>query len=426
MMLKQLLDDLTHGTYKKRCDAADKLGHLKDRSAVEPLIHMLEKEWDDDVIVAAIKALGHIGDNRAVEPLQKLYDEEFEERILNEIRTALLILCPATTTSEQTLIHTSKNRLVAYFEKIRADIPNAGFAYHFTDISNLGNIISEGFIYSRNNVARKKLIVTQGGDKHIIDKTPLWVKDYTRCYLRPRPPMLYNVEGIKSKPSQDKWRGHKKPHIPIPVYLIFNIVDLLVMLPENDVVVFDGNAASNGSSCSKNENLTPLEFLLLAIDWSSVFIDQIDPGDLYTNNKRQAEMIIKDRLSMRLCSRIVFRSDAEKKLARQLIPDINNYNLSINREFYNCQKTYVENVEIKSSRILIRIMNYHEGCQLLGEIANLYDNKPSYARSFHQQDETLFLHRFSNLTRGKYRLDLYIHNEEGEKFLVCRDSFRIT
>lgn len=57
--------------------AAEELGRLGDRRAVEPLIDALGDD-DELVRVRAAKALGILGDPRALPPLQKLYRRESE------------------------------------------------------------------------------------------------------------------------------------------------------------------------------------------------------------------------------------------------------------------------------------------------------------------------------------------------------------
>ena len=64
--------------------AAEALGKIGDKKAVEPLINCLQSdEWwefldcrEIDMWIEAIKALGNIGDQRALKPLNKLLDNE--------------------------------------------------------------------------------------------------------------------------------------------------------------------------------------------------------------------------------------------------------------------------------------------------------------------------------------------------------------
>ena len=85
--LRKLLDSLVdkddisrEGTQKR---AAEKLGELGDKRAVEPLIDALndmgEKFRDAGAARAAAEALGKIGDKRAVEPLIKVMAKDGEE-----------------------------------------------------------------------------------------------------------------------------------------------------------------------------------------------------------------------------------------------------------------------------------------------------------------------------------------------------------
>jgi HEAT repeat protein len=62
--------------YRVREAAAEALGRLGDRRAVEPLIRVMGGDWADDVRRAAIEALGKLGDARAVKPLIKALGDE--------------------------------------------------------------------------------------------------------------------------------------------------------------------------------------------------------------------------------------------------------------------------------------------------------------------------------------------------------------
>ncbi len=70
--IEPLIHALKNDDYRVRKGAADALGHIGDRRAVEPLIHALKyarSYADQSVQSAAASALGYIGDRRAVEPL---------------------------------------------------------------------------------------------------------------------------------------------------------------------------------------------------------------------------------------------------------------------------------------------------------------------------------------------------------------------
>jgi hypothetical protein len=66
--IDQLISDLDSERSTLRCQAARRLGELKARSAVGPLIRKLA-HFDNNTKIAAAQALGEIGDPRAVDPL---------------------------------------------------------------------------------------------------------------------------------------------------------------------------------------------------------------------------------------------------------------------------------------------------------------------------------------------------------------------
>lgn len=83
----QMLSDEEEGN---RWKAAERLGRLKDPTAVDPLIETL---WDDDsrVRLKAAWALGRIGDRRAIPPLRRLYrmENEWGQEIISEALEAI-------------------------------------------------------------------------------------------------------------------------------------------------------------------------------------------------------------------------------------------------------------------------------------------------------------------------------------------------
>lgn len=60
--------------------AIEALGKIGDTRAVEPLIEALEK-WDMTKRMAAAEALGKIGDTRAIEPLIKVLSDSYVDRL---------------------------------------------------------------------------------------------------------------------------------------------------------------------------------------------------------------------------------------------------------------------------------------------------------------------------------------------------------
>ncbi|MSU76821.1 MAG: DUF4190 domain-containing protein [Gemmataceae bacterium] len=81
------LQNLTHSEANKRMLAADSLGKLKEKRAVEPLISALS-DAQPSVRQAAIKALAQIKDDRAIDPLVKTL-KDGDSRIRQESIRAL-------------------------------------------------------------------------------------------------------------------------------------------------------------------------------------------------------------------------------------------------------------------------------------------------------------------------------------------------
>lgn len=114
--------------------------------------------------------------------------------------------------------------------------------YHFTDFSNLRNILESGYLYSRNGAINKFGDFIDGADPDIIGKLNKFgrenIKNCVRFYYRPRVSTLYINEGVKLK------QYSKDTHIPMPVYLLFDES----LIYSNNVVYSDGNATNYNTS----------------------------------------------------------------------------------------------------------------------------------------------------------------------------------
>ena len=68
-----LIKYLSHKNYWTRISAAQKLGEIKDKRAVDPLVQKLLNDRAQMVRFYAANSLGKIGDKRAYEPLMKIF-----------------------------------------------------------------------------------------------------------------------------------------------------------------------------------------------------------------------------------------------------------------------------------------------------------------------------------------------------------------
>ena len=99
------------------------------------------------------------------------------------------------------------------------------YAYHYTDISNVIDILTSGRIYSRINADNMKLMKNDNASKQVIDMTNPEIASYVRFYFRPLTPTQFYNEGFKH--SKIRYDGDMNANVPVPVFLVFNLNKLL-------------------------------------------------------------------------------------------------------------------------------------------------------------------------------------------------------
>ena len=144
---------------------------------------------------------------------------------------------------------------------------------------------------------------------------------------------LYRNEGIKVDGSH--------PHIPIPVYLLFD-EEILYL----DYTVFaDGNAGSQYTTYGKN-----YEFFNDIMDWDTIF----HRGPIYLDEgsykwefkrKRQAELLSTQPISLEYLRKIIFRCDTDYKRACNLFGKNDLYVVDRNM-FYN-ERNFIKDYRIE-------------------------------------------------------------------------------
>ena len=146
---------------------------------------------------------------------------------------------------------------------------------------------------------------------------------------------------------------NRNPHLPIPVYLIF----------DEELIYLDTSEFSNGNAAKSDIN-GGFEFFD-SIDWNAVFHDSsIDHKERdYIVNKRQAELLSSIPIPLSYCKNIVFRSEADKKRAINLFGEDNrfsvdlsifsdkNVNRYVNKPWH--YNNFIKDYEIKYSKSFI-------------------------------------------------------------------------
>ncbi len=101
------------------------------------------------------------------------------------------------------------------------------YAYHYTDVTNVVNILSSGKLYSRVKAGAKGVMDNDNASRQVIDMTETRTTSYVRFYFRPLTPTQYHNEGYKHR--QIRYNGDVNANVPVPVFLLFDLEELLSM-----------------------------------------------------------------------------------------------------------------------------------------------------------------------------------------------------
>lgn len=416
----------------QRINAIRELAQLHAKSALMPLITALESETDNLVLKEIINALVILKNQRATFPLLKALRKNPEEDVSYAILDAIVQLRDNRVVEKLTsyISQRSSENIKTYADRVllkikmrvpRDSYPHAGYAYHFTDLANLGSIFQSKCLFSRERAEANGLIAVQGGYEKIVERKPE-LKKYVRFYLRPKAPMLYHVEGIKQAPSQDTFNFHgkkgTKPHIPIPVYFIFSFEDIFLNISHSNIGLTTGNASATNTQTSFQVKINPIEFIAQELKWDAIYQA---PGPQGSNDKLQAEMLIQDKIDITLCSEIVFRSNAEKGLAETLFPAIKQFNLRVDISYFQLINLYIAEVKFAEGQrsIQLEVINFNSHYRIQAILRHKLNLRAYFYDSFVKQ---INIHSadMSDLPNGEYDMDIYVINDENEGFLVYR------
>lgn len=223
------------------------------------------------------------------------------------------------------------------------------FVYHFTDVRNAVSILERGALFSRIESLRQGVMATDNASQQILSQTSDQLKSYVRLYFRPRTPTQYRNEGFR--PISHYWQ---ESHCPMPVYFLF---DSLTTLARPVSRFSDGSLASPSSRIfSTAEELNRMPFI-------DIYHDEAPPDNEARRQqivtRRQAEVIIPDRLDLNALKFIVCRSQAERETFLHLLTS-KSRNLWLDKIVLENSRSnvffkdwvYVKSVELKSSSII--------------------------------------------------------------------------
>lgn len=189
------------------------------------------------------------------------------------------------------------------------------FLFHYTDLLNAVSILNDGFLYSRKYVEENDKLQVSSGSLDVLKKTDPYYKMCARLYFRPKTPTQFHAEGLRSQQTLSESK-FKDAHCPIMVFFLFDAADVLSRV---DCEFSDGNLGSPKARCySTADELSKLPWKKI-YHQGSVDYNRSEEADIVF--RRNAEVIVKDRLSLNSLRYIYCRSAAEKDTLLHLLSE---------------------------------------------------------------------------------------------------------
>lgn len=181
------------------------------------------------------------------------------------------------------------------------------FLFHFTDIKNAVSVLNSGFLFSRDEVERRRIGFTDSASSEIIDRTDATLTDYVRFYFRPRTPTQYRNEGFR--PLNQLFQG---AHCPVPIYFLFDI---------REIISLNDTRFSSGSLARREHNLFTTADKFTQLPFRNIYHNtSFSPENRERIiNARHAEVIYPKRISLDYLKYICCRSQAEYETLYNLL-----------------------------------------------------------------------------------------------------------
>ena len=230
------------------------------------------------------------------------------------------------------------------------------FLFHFTDIKNAVSILNSGFLFSRDDVERRRIDFTDSASSEIIDRTDATLTDYVRFYFRPRTPTQYRNEGFKPPKKEGQ-----AAHCPVPIYFLFDI---------REIISLNDTCFSNGSLARREHNLftTADEFTQLPFEdiYHDTWFTPEDKNRII--NTRHAEVIYPKRISLDYLKYICCRSQAEYETLYNLLSPVvwNRWESKVRTRnphlLFNQKWLYIKDVTLEKESIHINFNRPSNTC----------------------------------------------------------------
>ena len=201
-------------------------------------------------------------------------------------------------------------RAASWLDKPREWWPK--YLFHFSDINNIVSILTSGMLLSRKRLNRALEHQDIASPKIIRGTEDFW-KGHVRLYFRPRTPMQYSIEGVRS-PKNFNYNAH----CPIPVVLLF---DSKSILTREDSRFSEGNLGAHRQVAVGNtaDFLRQIPFNKVYHDTSNYGLTESEWSSIRFH--RHAEVIIPNELDLSTLKSINCRSEAELEMLKNLLDD---------------------------------------------------------------------------------------------------------
>ena len=186
------------------------------------------------------------------------------------------------------------------------------FAFHYTDVTNAVSILNSGYLYSRADADKLRVMRNDNASRQVIDMTNSGAVSKVRFYFRPLTPTQYYNEGYKHPAL--RYDRDENANVPVPVFLLFDL-DKLLSLP--GVQFSETSQAGYGSKlCSGVEEFSKLNF-------DYIYDNSFDNFGV-TKTYRHAEIVHPNSMPIDSCiSHILCRNNLERTTLLNLLREEN-------------------------------------------------------------------------------------------------------
>lgn len=220
------------------------------------------------------------------------------------------------------------------------------FAFHYTDATNAVSILNSGYLYSRINAEKMKLMQNDNASRQVIDMTKTEVTGNVRFYFRPLTPTQYYNEGFKH--MKLRYDSDRNANVPVPIFFLFDLGKLLNMSKTQ----FSEFAQSGYGSplYHSAEDFQKFDFNKI---YGNGYIEDHDKIKY-----RHAEILYPDSFAIDSCIQVILcRNNIERTMLLNLLREVNN------KAFYKYQskiKICRENM-FENNGLYVTDCSYHDG-----------------------------------------------------------------